>query len=76
MSSAVLRALGRRVHLAGRGAVAHDPSEMLALPRQDVYLHAVGTGDGLRLDEHLVELLERPPLTHVLAAGAERDTVA
>jgi glucosyl-3-phosphoglycerate synthase len=69
MSSAVLRALGRRVPLAGRGAVAHDPSEMLALPGQDVYLHAVGTPDGLRLDEHLVELLERPPLTHVLATG-------
>ena len=34
------------------------------------------TPDGLRLDEHLVELLERPPLAHVLAAGAERDTVA
>jgi glucosyl-3-phosphoglycerate synthase len=76
MSSAVLRALGRRVHLAGRGAVAHDPSEMLALPQRDVYLHAVGTPDGLRLDEHLVELLERPPLTHVLATGEERETVA
>ena len=76
MSSAVLRALGRRVHLAGRGAVAHDPSEMLALPQRDVYLHAVGTPDGLRLDEHLVELLERPPLTHVLATGQERETVA
>ncbi|MBV9795827.1 MAG: glucosyl-3-phosphoglycerate synthase [Actinobacteria bacterium] len=76
MSSAVLRALGRRVHLAGRGAVAHDPSEMLALPQRDVYLHAVGTPDGLRLDEHLVELLERPPLTHVLAASEERETVA
>src|ERR1700759_4985951 len=75
MSSAVLRALGRRVQLAGRVPVAHDASEMLALPGQDVYLHAVGTGDGLRLDEHLVELLERPPLTHVLTR-AERDTVA
>ena len=76
MSSAVLRALGRRVQLAGRGAVTQDPSEVLALPRRDVYLHAVGTGDGLRLDEHLVELLERPPLTHVLATGEERNTVA
>jgi glucosyl-3-phosphoglycerate synthase len=75
MSSAVLRALGRRVELAGRVPVAHDPSEMLALPGRDVYLHAVGTGDGLRLDEHLVELLERPPLAQVLTR-AERDTVA
>ena len=76
MSSAVLRALGRRVQLAGRGALTHDPSEVLALPQRDVYLHAVGTGDGLRLDEHLVELLERPPLANVLAAGTERETVA
>jgi glucosyl-3-phosphoglycerate synthase len=76
MSSAVLRALGRRVHLAGRGAVAHDPSEMLALPQRDVYLHAVGTPDGLRLDEHLVELLERPPMAHVLAGREDRETVA
>jgi glucosyl-3-phosphoglycerate synthase len=76
MSSAVLRALGRRVELAGRGALAHDPSEVLALPQRDVYLHAVGTGDGLRLDEHLVELLERPPMTQVLATGDERETVA
>ena len=76
MSSAVLRALGRRVHLAGRGAATNDPSEMLALPARDVYLHAVGTAEGLRLDEHLVELLERPPLTHVLSSRQERDTVA
>ena len=76
MSSAVLRALGRRVHLAGRGAATNDPSEMLALPARDVYLHAVGAAEGLRLDEHLVELLERPPLTHVLSSRQERDTVA
>jgi glucosyl-3-phosphoglycerate synthase len=74
MSSAVLRALGRRVQLAGRGAVAHDPSEMLALPRRDVYLHAVGTSDGLRLDEHLNELVERPPMSQLLAAEREQDT--
>src|ERR1700759_3512253 len=75
MSSAVLRALGRRVQLAGRVPVAHDASEMLALPGRDAYLHAVASGDGPRLDEHLVELLERPPLAHVLTR-AERDTVA
>ena len=28
----------------------------------DTYLHAVATEDGLRLDEHLNELVERPPL--------------
>ena len=30
------------------------------------YLHAVATADGLRLDEHLSELTERPPMGHVL----------
>jgi hypothetical protein len=49
---------------------------MLALPRADMYLHAVATDNGLRLDEQLNEQLERPPLTHVLSSGQERDTVA
>ena len=47
-----------------------DASGLLALPRQDVYLHAVATPDGLRLDEHLNELTERPPLAQVLATGS------
>src|SRR5207244_2654796 len=31
------------------------------------YLHAVATPDGLRLDEHLSELAERPPMDRILA---------
>jgi hypothetical protein len=73
MSSAVLRALARRVDLAedtedAPGRAVPGP---LALPRQDIYLHAVATGGGLRLDEHLSELTERPPLGRVLNAGRE-----
>ena len=75
MSSAVLRALGRRVDVAER-ELPHNPQDMLALPRADMYLHAVASESGLRLDEHLNEQLERPPLTHVLSSGQERDTVA
>ena len=75
MSSAVLRALGRRVDIPER-ELPHNPQDMLALPRADMYLHAVATENGLRLDEHLNEQLERPPLTHVLSSGQERDTVA
>ena len=76
MSSAVLRALGRRVGVPEREHFLHNPQDVLALPRPDIYLHAVATENGLRLDEHLNEQLERPPLTHVLSAGQERDTVA
>jgi glucosyl-3-phosphoglycerate synthase len=46
-----------------------DQVGVWALPRQDVYLHAVATPDGLRLDEHLNELTERPPLAQILAGG-------
>ncbi len=70
MSSTVLRALARRVHLPEQGTPGRDASGPLALPRQDVYLHAVATAGGLRLDEHLNELTERPPLAQVLATGS------
>ena len=76
MSSAVLRALGRRVGVPEPDRFLHNPQDVLALPRPDIYLHAVATENGLRLDEYLDEQLERPPLTHVLSAGQERDTVA
>jgi glucosyl-3-phosphoglycerate synthase len=76
MSSTVLRALGRRVHLAEQDMPGRHASGLWAVPRQDVYLHAVATQDGLRLDEHLNELTERPPLTRVLAAGSGTATGA
>jgi glucosyl-3-phosphoglycerate synthase len=64
MSSAVLRALAHRLYLpeqetSGQGG--------WALPRQDIYLHAVAARDGLRLDEHVNELTERPPLNEFIA---------
>jgi glucosyl-3-phosphoglycerate synthase len=60
MSSAVLRALARRVPAL---AAPEDTSGW----EPQTYLHAVATADGLRLDEHLTELLERPPMAEVLA---------
>jgi glucosyl-3-phosphoglycerate synthase len=62
MSSIVLRALARR-------APALLPS-VRALPDQGIYLHAVATEHGLRLDEHISELLERPPMAKLLASRA------
>ena len=67
MSSTVLRAMARR--LPGAAGNAADPrdGDVLGLDRE-TYLHAVATGDGLRLDEHLNELVERPALSSVAAA--------
>jgi glucosyl-3-phosphoglycerate synthase len=60
MSSTVLRALARRVPTLElrENASGWEPH---------TYLHAVATQDGLRFDEHLSELLERPPMAEVLA---------
>jgi glucosyl-3-phosphoglycerate synthase len=74
MSSAVLRAMARRLpetawEKAGRSEEERD----LNLP--ETYLHAVATEDGLRLDEHLNELVERPALAEVLL-DMGRHTVA
>ncbi len=60
MSSAVLRALARRVPALDQ---AVSGSCLWGLPGPETYLHAVATPDGVRLDEHLTELLERPPMT-------------
>jgi glucosyl-3-phosphoglycerate synthase len=67
MSSEVLRALGRRAALPARDLLPPGPPGVSSLPRPDVYLHAVATEEGLRLDEHPSQLPERPPLAHVLA---------
>jgi glucosyl-3-phosphoglycerate synthase len=64
MSSVVLRTVAVREGLAHRFEGQLDPAmQALWQPHQpDTYLHAVATEDGLRLDEHLNELVERPPL--------------
>ena len=76
MSSTVLRALGRRVHLSQPEIPEQGSPALWPLPGRDIYRHAVATQDGLRLDEHLNELAERPALAQVLATGRERDSVA
>jgi glucosyl-3-phosphoglycerate synthase len=73
MSSTVLRAMARRLPGAPAGA-AGPPGDVLDLSRQ-TYLHAVATTEGLRLDEHINELVERPPLAQVLS-GLASDSVA
>lgn len=65
MSSVVLRALAMRVPLDSKYLPESDATGLWALRRPDIYLHAVATEDGLRLDEHLNELTERPPLVRL-----------
>jgi len=76
MSSAVLRAMASRVPLPQRGICSPGTPGVLALRRPEAFLHAVATSSGLRLDEHLNELVERPPLAQLLAEEQEQDTVA
>jgi len=76
MSSVVLRAMTRRARGPQRGAVGSGNPRVRPLRRSDTYLHAVATEHGLRLDEHVNVLLERPPLANVLVAERDEDTVA
>jgi len=62
MSFAVLRGLARRVPALGYGVPAPRATGPWGMPGPETYLHAVATPDGPRLDEHLTELLERPPM--------------
>jgi glucosyl-3-phosphoglycerate synthase len=72
MSSVVLRTVAAREGLAraidGDGLDGAEPG-LWELRQPDTYLHAVGTTDGLRLDEHLNELIERPPLARLTGGG-------
>jgi glucosyl-3-phosphoglycerate synthase len=68
MSSVVLRTVAARAGLAralGRDDIGGAEPGLWELRQPDTYLHAVGTADGLRLDEHLNELIERPPLARL-----------
>ena len=70
MSSVVLRTLAARESLAQRVDEALDESVPELWEQPDTYLHAVATEDGLRLDEHLNELVERPPLATLTDGNA------
>ena len=61
MSSVVLRTVAAREGLAQRARDLGDSVPGL-WDQPDTYLHAVATEEGLHLDEHLNELVERPPL--------------
>lgn len=68
MSSVVLRSLATREGVIPRQAGQEEP-RLWELRQPDTYLHAVAAADGLRLDEYLNELVERPPFARVTAAA-------
>ncbi len=69
MSSVVLRTVAMREGLAQRELDGDEPG-LWELRQPETYLHAVATEDGLRLDEHLNELIERPPMARLTGGNA------
>jgi glucosyl-3-phosphoglycerate synthase len=53
----------------GRLVQSRDPSVPEFLFQFSDYLHAVATPDGLELQEHVEELVERPPMAEILRVG-------
>ena len=69
MSYAVLRAVARRMRQEGRLNQPRDPNLPEQLFQFSDYLHAVATPEGLKLQEYVEELVERPPIADVLRVG-------
>ena len=69
MSSVVLRTVAMREGLVQRELDGNEPG-LWELRQPETYLHAVATEDGLRLDEHLNELIERPPMARLTGGTA------
>ncbi|AHY45783.1 Glycosyl transferase family 2 [Rubrobacter radiotolerans] len=66
MSYAVLRAVARRMREDGRLDLSRDKRVPPSLNQFSDYLHAVATPDGLKLNEYVEELVERPPIRDVV----------
>lgn len=66
MSYAVLRAVARRMREDGRLDMTADERVPTDLHQFSDYLHAVATPEGLKLNEYVEELVERPPMNDVL----------
>ncbi len=66
MSYAVLRTVARRLRQEGRLNQVRDPSMPDSLFQFSDYRHAVATPEGLKLQEYVEELVERPPIKEVL----------
>lgn len=65
MSYAVVRAVARRLRQEGRLNQSRDPNLPEQLFQFSDYRHAVATPDGLKLQEYVEELVERPPMAEI-----------
>lgn len=66
MSYAVVRAVARRLRQEGRLQQVREPGLPESFFQFSDYLHAVATPEGLKLQEYVEELVERPPINEVL----------
>lgn len=69
MSYSVVRAVARRLRQEGRLNQVRDQSLPEQLFQFSDYRHAVATPEGLKLQEFVEELVERPPMAEVLRVG-------
>jgi glucosyl-3-phosphoglycerate synthase len=69
MSSVVLRTVAAREGISARFLDEENPA-LWDVHQPETYLHAVASESGLRLDEHLNELLERPPFARLTGGTA------
>lgn len=69
MSYSVVRAVARRLRQDGRLDQARDPNLPDQLFQFSDYRHAVATPEGLKLQEYVEELVERPPINDALRVG-------
>jgi glucosyl-3-phosphoglycerate synthase len=69
MSYAVVRAVTRRMRQEGRIDQTRDPSLPEQLFQFSDFRHAVATSEGLKLQQYVEELVERPPIAEVLTVG-------
>jgi glucosyl-3-phosphoglycerate synthase len=69
MAYSVLRAVARRMRQEGRLNQVRDPGMPDSLFQLSDYQHAVATPEGLKLQEYVEELVERPPIKEVLRVG-------
>lgn len=69
MSYSVVRAVARRLRQEGRLTQVRDQNLPEQLFQFSDYRHAVATPEGLRLQQYVEELVERPPISDVLKVG-------
>jgi glucosyl-3-phosphoglycerate synthase len=74
MSYAVLRAVARRLRQEGRLNQSRDPDLPEQLFQFSDYHHAVATPEGLKLQEYVEELVERPPMIKVSSRAGQPES--